>query len=206
MPNKIEQITVDGVVYDIKDRELAAEVEELKNIIPSVEQLSYEVSADGDYYIVTGKGTVKGSEIIIPDIYEGKPVKEVGVKAFNEDETITKITVGKYITYVGGGAFNCPNLTELYFTMTPNIMAEALGYSNVEELPEWAGYHLDCELCGRISGEGSLYVWQVTDGAVNVASSFKMLLADGCECYGCSETECTDIEAENLAMSLAEYA
>ena len=90
--------------------------------------LAYELSADGTYYIVTGRGTVKGSEIIIPDTYEGKPVGEVGYQAFYQDAEVTKITVGVNIDYIGAGAFlQCPKLEVLSLTRRPTDEEEAQG-------------------------------------------------------------------------------
>ena len=77
--------------------------------------LAYELSADGTYYIVTGRGTVTSSEIVIPDTYQGKPVREIGRNALNHSD-IKSITVGGNIVYIAP----CfpETLEELYFTMT----------------------------------------------------------------------------------------
>ena len=44
--------------------------------------LKYTLSADGSYYIVSGIGSEKRSEIVIPSMYNGTPVKEIANSAF----------------------------------------------------------------------------------------------------------------------------
>ena len=81
------------------------------------EQLAYELSADDTYYIVTGRGTVKSNQIVIPDTYEGKPVIAIKENAFKDDAGITKFTVGKYVMFIAiGNIETWTNCTELYFT------------------------------------------------------------------------------------------
>ena len=111
------KIRVGSHTYDMADEKLRDHVGYVgPSDTAGVPSLAYELSADGTYYIVTGRGTVRGNEIVIPDTSEGKPVEEIGAKAFYGDEQITKITVGANVSYIGGGAFICPNLAELYFT------------------------------------------------------------------------------------------
>lgn len=48
----------------------------------SSEGLTYALSSDSTYYIVTGMGTCTDDELIIPSVYNGLPVKEIGDYAF----------------------------------------------------------------------------------------------------------------------------
>lgn len=72
--------------------------------------LVYELSADGTYYIVddyTGTAT----EVVIPLVYEGLPVKEIGVNAFFSCKSIISIEIPNSITTISYGAFrDCENL------------------------------------------------------------------------------------------------
>lgn len=97
---------------------ISSDDSELGNITtPGTEQLAYELSADGTYYIVTGKGTVTGSEIVIPDTYQGKPIMAIKENAFKNNANITKFTVGKYIMFIAiGNIETWVNCTQLYFT------------------------------------------------------------------------------------------
>ena len=79
-------------------------------------QLAYRPSSDGTYYIVTGRGTVKGSSIVIPSHHDGKPVAGILSTTFNGDAEVTSLTLGNYITYVPEECIEgMPNLQELYW-------------------------------------------------------------------------------------------
>ena len=115
--------------------------------------LKYELSANGNYYIVTGRGRETGNEIIIPDTYQGKPVLEVADNAFKDDAEITKFVVGRYVIFIGvGNIETLPNLTELYFTAEGdydfiNTIEMVTGQSNnllhVIGVSELMGYYID---------------------------------------------------------------
>lgn len=117
--SKISKITVDGVTYDVQDAELTEIVNELKDKVEAgggsvAEVLEYKTIADTIY--VAGRGTVKGSSIVIPDYYEGKPVRGLLDTAFNGDTEITSFTLGNYITFVPEEVIaGMPNLQELYW-------------------------------------------------------------------------------------------
>ncbi|MBR5140491.1 MAG: leucine-rich repeat protein, partial [Clostridia bacterium] len=76
--------------------------------------LSYELSADGEYYIVTGRGTCTDTEIIIPSKYNGLPVREIADRAFytpvsdsdqhNSDITVS-LTIPASVKRIGYMAF-----------------------------------------------------------------------------------------------------
>ena len=172
--------------------------------------LAYELSADGTYYIVTGRGTVKGSEIVIPDTYEGKPVREVAVKAFYGDEEITKITVGANVTYIGGGAIVCPNLAVLYFTMTPEIAVEYLQTDSIDNLYS-CGYFITCEEHDAVLDDTqkvySIYGYDVDILQGNCAARF-LEYAENTECFGeqWDEETAHTITAEDVAIKFNNYA
>jgi len=78
------------------------------------EGLSYELSASGEYYILTGIGTCKDVDVIVPSAYNGAPVKEIGVSAFEQCQQLTSITLGANVTKIGGMAFfRCNALTSV---------------------------------------------------------------------------------------------
>ena len=91
------------------------------------EKLAYTLSEDGTYYIVSGIGTYKSSEVIIPETYNGLPVKEIGASAF-ANKSITSITIPESITKIGKKAFyNCTRLEVLNFNAA---LVEDLSYNN----------------------------------------------------------------------------
>ncbi len=73
------------------------------------EGLIYNLSADGTYYIVSDyEGTEP--EVVIPSTYEEKPVKMIGNRAFEWNETITDITIPESVIAIGYGVFTGSNL------------------------------------------------------------------------------------------------
>ena len=68
----------------------------------------------GDYYEVIGlEDSVTDTEITVPAVYNGKPVRSIGASAFR-GETITSITLREGITSIGTYAFYlCGSLTSV---------------------------------------------------------------------------------------------
>jgi hypothetical protein len=98
------------------------------------EGLEYTLSEDESYYIVTGIGSCIDAEIIIPYLYEGKPVKEIAPYAFADlleqaaavfrfraasvpsftVDDILSVSIPDSVTLIGEGAFSgCDGLTEI---------------------------------------------------------------------------------------------
>ncbi len=77
--------------------------------------LTYELSPNGQYYIVTGVGessrtaSGKTSTILIPEEYEGLPVQEIKAEAFSGYTNIKGVSIPNSIAFIGKNAFNnCP--------------------------------------------------------------------------------------------------
>ncbi len=77
--------------------------------------LAYELSADGEYYIVSGYGSAQGSKVVIPERHDGKPVKRIKDEAFSEKAFITGVSIPKSMEVIGLGAFASTKITEIYF-------------------------------------------------------------------------------------------
>ena len=75
--------------------------------------LSYTLSKDKSYYIVSGIGTCKDAEVTITPLYNGLPVKEISSFAFMEC-SIIDVTIPNSITSIGDYAFDyCTSLTSV---------------------------------------------------------------------------------------------
>ena len=132
--------------------------------------LTYELSDDGEYYIVSG---VSGNptEVTIPETYEGLPVKAIGDEAFSSCESLTSITLPEGITTIGSYAFyGCSSLSSIdlpdslqeldhyAFYSNPQLVEEADGVYYVND---WALYY-DKELTSI----------KIREGTVGIASGF----------------------------------
>ncbi len=73
--------------------------------------LLFELDDSNPYYVVAGIGRCTDSKVIIPDEYDGLPVKEIGNYAFESCSTIREVVLPNSITHIGHHAFNdCENL------------------------------------------------------------------------------------------------
>lgn len=78
------------------------------------EGLSYTLSNFGTYYIVSGIGTCKDTEIVIPSTYNGTPVKTIGEDAFFNCSTLKSVFISSGITLICDQAFSfCTNLQSI---------------------------------------------------------------------------------------------
>ena len=76
--------------------------------------LEYSLDSDGKGYTVTGIGTCTDTDLIIPPIYNGLPVKSIGDYAFEDCTSLTSVTIPNSVTSIGYGAFkNCTGLTSV---------------------------------------------------------------------------------------------
>lgn len=84
----------------------------------ATEGLSYELSADKTYYIVNGIGDeVVATTIVVPEIYNNKPVKEVKNYAFSYRNDIEKVVLPSSIDKIDEGAFfGCTSLNSIEFS------------------------------------------------------------------------------------------
>lgn len=74
--------------------------------------LEYILSDDGTYYIVSGIGTCTDTELVIPGIYNGLPVKMIDEYAFDKCDSLTSVTIPDGVTSIGDFAFSyCYSMT-----------------------------------------------------------------------------------------------
>ncbi len=83
------------------------------NLIDS-EGLTYKLSSDGSYYMVTGIGTCKDKNLVIPAIHEDLPVKQIGngvYVSFKNQSQLTSVRIPNSVTTIEDEAFyGCYNL------------------------------------------------------------------------------------------------
>ena len=127
----------------------------------------YTINATGTAYLVTGySGT--GTNVVVPDYFKGKPVRNINRDVFKNHTEIQRITIGKNVTYIGQYAFyGCTGLTALTipdgvktiydyaFYGCAEIKELNLG-SGLEDIGSLAFYN--CEKLERIN-VGDLTAW-----------------------------------------------
>ena len=92
-----------------------------KEDINYTKELIYELSSDKTYYSVTDIGTLTDSNIIIPDTYNGLPVKKIEFEAFGYCSWLTSVTIGNNVTSIESYAFiGCSSLTNVTIGINVN--------------------------------------------------------------------------------------
>ena len=97
-------------------------IEKIEQFTPQIKKenkkysigLKYDLSQDNQSYIVTGVGTCKDKNIIIPEEYNNRPVTGISRSAFEKCTSLQKITIPDSITNIGSYAFGgCTSLQEI---------------------------------------------------------------------------------------------
>ena len=79
-----------------------------------VEGLEFTLNPDGKSYSVTGIGTYKGTNVVIPEMHDGLPVVAIGKDAFSNNKDITSVVIPSSVTVIGENAFkNCDGIVEV---------------------------------------------------------------------------------------------
>jgi hypothetical protein len=92
-PNQIEEVYKQGLADGDKTGNYS-------------QGLEYTLSDDGTYYTVSSKGTCKDAEVVIPAVYNGKPVTTIGQYAFSGSPWITRVTLPNSINTIVAAAFS----------------------------------------------------------------------------------------------------
>ena len=83
-------------------------------ILAGTEGLGYELSPDGTHYTVSDADSAQGPEVVVPSVYNGLPVTDIGAEAFSFCIFLTKITIPVGIAYIGDSAFSdCSSLKQI---------------------------------------------------------------------------------------------
>ncbi|MBQ3483291.1 MAG: leucine-rich repeat domain-containing protein [Clostridia bacterium] len=89
--------------------------------------LAYELNAEKTAYIVTGMGTATDTNIVIPEMYQGLPVEEIGDAAFRTCTELVDVDLPKTVKRIGSRAFwDCVSLKT--FTVKEGSELTEIGY------------------------------------------------------------------------------
>lgn len=114
-----EELRRDTVTLDIIEHNYANGICTMCGIAKVSEGLAYTVSSDGTYYTVSGIGDCTDADIIIPEEYNGLPVKAIAQSAFSRCYDIASVTLPQKINFIGSDAFYyCESLE--YFSVDEN--------------------------------------------------------------------------------------
>ena len=116
--------------------------------LPSLE---FTLCDDETYYIVSGIGTYKSSELVIPATYKNLPVKKVKATAFNGNQTITSVTIPNSIIEIGDVAFNCQNLNSVYASSLQDWLKIDFAYMSANPLYYAHNLYINNELVDSLS-------------------------------------------------------
>ena len=100
---------------------------------PSV-GLSFTLSSDKSYYVVSSIGSCKDKTVVIPSSYQGKTVKSIGTRAFARSG-ITEVVIPDTIEYISDRAFyGCRSLKSVIGGRGLKIIGEqSFGSSSLAE-------------------------------------------------------------------------
>lgn len=152
-----EELQFKGYIGEITIYEQALSNDEIlmlyetqKENLKASKGLEYTLSDDGTYYIVSGIGTCEDANVIIPDEYEGKPVKRIGAGVFFGCKNLQNITIPESVTNIDSRAFygctklqsiTIPNsvisIGEMAFEECDSLQSIALG-NGVMKVGNWA--------------------------------------------------------------------
>lgn len=97
-------------------------------------ELGYRLNDDGKSYRVSGIGTCKDKELVIPAEYHGLPVTAIGERAFGSCKRLKSVRIPDSITSIGDGAFGgCSGLTEINIPDSVTELGSGV-FSNCTEL------------------------------------------------------------------------
>lgn len=114
--------------------------------------LEWGYNSQTDSYTVSGIGSFKGAELVIPASYNGKPVTAIGRSAFwafEYPEQITRVTLPDTLKTIGDDAFReCKNLTEITIPASTHL------------IDKWA--FKDCTKLSKVTfvGKEECYLYQ----------------------------------------------
>ena len=96
--------------------------------------LKFALNNDGKSYKVTGIGTCKDKELVIPSMYNNLPVTSIRAGAFVSCTIFTSVIIGNGITSIGAAAFsNCQKLTSI--TIPDSVTSiDAQAFADCESL------------------------------------------------------------------------
>ncbi len=125
------------------------------------EGIEYTLSINRDYYIVTGYGSCTDTTVVIADVYNGLPVKEIGEGALSGNKNLVGVILPKNLDRISVGAFSgCSSLKSIVIpdSVTKIEVAAFTGCSSLESMTlPFAGYSSTPESIGELYPFGYIF-------------------------------------------------
>lgn len=107
--------------------------------------LVFEVGGDGNYRVASYTGSEK--KVVIPALYDGKAVTEIGSSAFENNESLEAVTLPSSITIIDSNAFkNCSSLKDVYVEDIATILNVIFVTAESNPLSNGANLYVGSEL------------------------------------------------------------
>ena len=120
--NDSSNIDGSGETVDSNDEDLGSSDENKGES----EGLEFTLSEDEAYYILSGIGTCKDSFIVIPNEYNGLPVRCIGASAFKENLLITDVIIPEGVEKIDVSAFeSCGYLANIKLPSSVTAIEES---------------------------------------------------------------------------------
>lgn len=157
--------------------------------------LKYKLINNKTEYEVAGSGTAFG-DIVIEDVYRGKPVTQIAAKAFSGNKKVTSIVIGNNVKTIGNNAFaKCSELTSV--TIADSVTT--IGEYAFQSCKKLTSVNIPNKV---ISIEPSTFSWCVALKTVTIGNSV-VSIADNAfaEC-----AELTSVTLPDSVQTVGEYA
>ena len=110
------------------------DIEYSTNFSINVGMLSLQINNDGTTYKISGIGTYRGNELIVPAMFNNKKITKIDNYAFS-DSNISKITLNDNITSIGDHAFKGSKLKSIFIPQSINYIGNsALNISSLSDI------------------------------------------------------------------------
>lgn len=130
------------------------------------DKLIYTEYSDGTAVLTGYDGTL--TELILPDTVDGLPLVAIADQAFDNEEKLTTLRIGRNIVRIGNEAFyNCPALREVELSTA----VDAIGYYAFEGTP-WLAAQTDEFV---VAGNGILLKYQGNAASVTIPAQVRVL-------------------------------
>ena len=143
------------------------------------EGIEYTLSINRDYYIVTGYGSCTDTTVVIADMYNGLPVKEIGEGSLSGNKNLVGVILPKKLERISVGAFSgCSALKSIVIPDSVKTIEVAAftGCSSLESMTlPFTGYSSTPEVIGEIYPFGYIFGEISYEGSTSVKQYIKDL-------------------------------